>query len=156
MKANDGSGNNPERDKWETPHKLWDELNKQYEFTFDVCASEENSKTEMFCTDFELCKKGSFFAECCWMNPPFSKSYYMFKHFFNVVERGVAIYKCDNMETKVWQDVILKHANWIFIPKGRICYEGMKGSGSRFPSALIGVGVPIPELKDGVVLRVYR
>lgn len=63
---------------------------------------------------------------------------------------GVAIYRCDNMETKVWQEIILKNADWIFIPKGRISYEGKVGKGSRFPSALIGVGVSAPKEIEGV------
>jgi len=37
MKANDGSGNNEGRDNWETPQKLWDQLNKQYSFRIDCC-----------------------------------------------------------------------------------------------------------------------
>ena len=82
-----------------------------------------------------------------------AKAFEMFEHFFKVVKKGVAIYRCDNMETKVWQDVILKNATWIFIPKGRICYEGMKGKGSRFPSALIGYNVDTPKGLNGVVLE---
>ena len=36
MKANDGSGNNEWRDTWETPQKLWDQLNEQYKFNFEL------------------------------------------------------------------------------------------------------------------------
>ena len=32
MKGNNGKGNIPERDLWETPQELWDKLNKQYNF----------------------------------------------------------------------------------------------------------------------------
>jgi hypothetical protein len=92
----------------------------------------------------------------CWMNPPFSKAYDMFKHFFKVITHGVAIYRCDNMETKVWQDIILKNANWILIPKGRICYEGMEGKGSRFPSALIGFNVKPPKYVKGIVMEIRK
>ena len=35
MKANNGSGNIPERDEWKTPKKLWNNLNHQYNFGFD-------------------------------------------------------------------------------------------------------------------------
>ena len=80
----------------------------------------------------------------------------MFQHYFKVVSKGVAIFRCDNMETKVWKDVILKNADWIFIPKGRIACEGKEGKGSRFPSALIGVGVAFPNLEGGIMLEVFR
>jgi site-specific DNA-methyltransferase (adenine-specific) len=151
MKANDGTGNIVSRDDWESPQELWNKLNEQYKFTFDCCALAHNTKCVSWSWDF---------IKCCypnedhiyWMNPPFSKSFEMFEHFFKVVSSGVAIYRCDNIETKVWQDIILKNADWIFIPKGRICYEGHEGKGSRFPSALIGVGVYPPKDIEGKIL----
>ena len=86
------------------------------------------------------------------MNPPFSKALEMFKTFFYIMGKGVAIYRCDNMETKIWQEIIFPKASWIFIPLGRICYEGMEGSGSRFPSALIGYNVKPPKGIKGTLL----
>ena len=155
MKANDGSGNVPERDNWQTPQKLWDKLNKQYGFMTDCCASKENSK----CGHYYSLKKpfhkfDSVLDDCCWMNPPFSDAKTMFWVFLQRVKKGVAIYRCDNMETEIWQNFILPYMDWVFIPKGRICYEGMEGKGSRFPSALIGIGVPIPEDLEGFTLKV--
>jgi len=150
MKANDGSGNNEGRDNWETPQKLWDQLNKQYSFRIDCCATQKNSKCPMYCVNFlnyhEL-------EDMSWINPPFSKSLEMFKHFFKEVEKGVAIYRCDNMETKLWQETILPNATWIFVPNKRIAYEGMEGSGSRFPSALIGFNVEPPKGLKGITLK---
>ena len=43
-KANDGTGNNANRDDWETPQWLFDILNKQYKFKFDCCADNNNRK----------------------------------------------------------------------------------------------------------------
>lgn len=150
MKGNNGDGNTKDRDIWETPQLLFDKLNRQYDFTFDCCAEEENSKCETFSSDFlDLEELGNVTS---WMNPPFSKASEMFEHFFKVVKRGVCIYRCDNMETKIWQDIILKNASWVSIPKGRIRYEGMEGKGSRFPSALIGFNVPEPIGVDGTTL----
>ena len=152
MKSNNGSGNVPERDEWQTNQELWNKLDKQYKFNFDCCASEDNVKTEIYTSNF-LSFVGLSKCEVGWMNPPFSKAMDMFKHFFKVVKSGVAIYRCDNMETKIWQDVILPNATWIFIPKGRINYEGMDGKGSRFPSALIGLNVPPPKEMEGNLLK---
>jgi len=153
MKANNGLGNNESRDTWETPQVLWDKLNDQYNFTFDCCANIKNKKTLAFAKDF-LQHNLMFTSRICWMNPPFSKAHEMFEHFFKAIPRGVAIYRCDNMETKIWQEVILGNVDWVFIPKGRICYEGMKGKGSRFPSALIGVNVEAPKGLNGIVLHI--
>jgi hypothetical protein len=152
MKGNDGKGNIPERDEWETPPKLFNILNNQYKFTIDCCANKYNSKLSSYSDNFE----NVHHVNVGWMNPPFSKARLMFEHFFKVTESGVAIYRCDNLETKIWQDVILQHANWIFIPKGRISYKGLKGSGSRFPSALIGVNIKPPENINGKLLIVNK
>jgi hypothetical protein len=154
MKGNDGSGNNEERDFWQTNQELWLKLDKQYLFTFDCCATADNSKTIMFSSDFEETNSVMMENDNCWMNPPFSKAKEMFEHFFKVVSKGVTIYRCDNMETKIWQEVILPNCSWIFIPNKRIPYEGMIGSGSRFPSALIGYNVLPPQGFEGVLLKV--
>ena len=160
-KGNDGKGNIPERDLWETQQELWDKLNKQYNFTFDCCASENNKKCENWHDNFELVgdvEAGLTEDDIAWMNPPFSIALRMFTHFFKVVDKGVAIYRCDNMETKLWQEVILKNADWIFIPKGRVSYTPFEtgnmrnGMGTRFPSALIGVNVSPPKEIEGKIL----
>ena len=162
-KGNDGKGNIPERDLWETKKELFDSLNNQFNFTFDCCANESNKKCEFWHNNFEKVgteEAGLSEEDIAWMNPPFSNAFKMFKHFFEVVDKGVAIYRCDNMETKVWQDIILKNATWIFIPKGRIAYtpfetgDMRKGMGTRFPSALIGVGLESPENLEGITLLI--
>ena len=154
MKANNGKGNNPLRDGWETPKWLFDILNDQYRFSFDCCATSNNKKTWQYSSDFLdiIDTKLSI----SWMNPPFSIAWKMFEHFFKVVKKGVAIYRCDNLETGLWQKIILANADWIFIPDKRISYEGIDGDGARFPSALIGVGVDIPKGLNGTILKVYR
>lgn len=149
-KANNGSGNIEERDDWQTPQELWDQLNEQYKFDFDCCADDQNSKCNVWSTNF-LHYNEAFKDEVHWMNPPFSKAEVMIQHFFKVVKKGVGIYRCDNMETKVWQS-ILKNSNWIFIFNRRVQYEGKVGKGARFGSALFGVGVPPPKRDDGTVL----
>lgn len=151
MKGNNGSGNIEERDDWQTPKWLFNRLNETYGFVFDCCATHKNTKCQMWEDNFENQGHTDVMS---WMNPPFSKAREMFKHFFKVIKFGVAIYRCDNLETALWQEVILKNADWIFIPKGRISYEGKEGTGSRFPSALIGIGVKEPEGLDGYTLFV--
>jgi len=145
MKANNGSGNNETRDSWETPKRLFDKLDEQYNFDVDCCATKQNTKCKNFYYDFNEATLQSMYNQTAWMNPPFSKAYDIFEHFFRVVDKGLAIYRCDNIETKIWQEIILSKADWIFIPKGRIRYDGMPGKGSRFPSALIGFGVEPPK-----------
>jgi len=151
MKGNNGTGNVIERDDWQTPQWLFDMINAQYDFKMDCCASEDNTKCKSWCNDFKVIGTAYMHLRF-WMNPPFSKAAEMFEHFFKVASEGVCIYRCDNLETALWQDIILKHATWVFFPKGRISYEGKAGKGSRFPSALIGFNVPEPNGLDGTTL----
>ena len=160
-KGNDGSGNIPERDLWQTKQELFDLLNRQYQFTFDCCATSKDTKCMKFSSDFLNVTQNDLKNEICWMNPPFSKAKIMFDHFFKVVKRGVAIYRIDNPETKIWQEVIFPNASWIFVPRGRISYtpfdvELRDGKGSRFPSALIGLNVEPFNGLDGVFLKVFK
>ena len=151
MKGNNGTGNIEERDDWETPQWLFDKLDLTFCFSFDCCASYKNAKCENFTTDF--LNRKEIIPGVSWMNPPFSRAEDMFKQFFKVTERGICIYRCDNLETKIWQNIILKYAHWVFIPKGRISYEGKDGKGSRFPSALIGFNVEPPTDIEGTTLN---
>jgi len=153
MKANNGEGNNESRDSWETPHYLFDVLNRQYNFDLDCCATKTNKKVDDFSSNFLKTYPLGLFKSC-WMNPPFSKAEEMIKHFFKYVPKGVMIYRCDNMETKIWQEIIFPNATWIFIPTRRIVYEGMDGSGPRFPSALIGLMVKKPIQLKGTILEI--
>ena len=147
--GNNGKGNVAERDDWQTPQWLFDKLNEQYEFNVDCCADKDNAKCGMWHDDFlnKLINR----VLTCWMNPPFTKAAEMFEHFFKVVNKGVAIYRCDNIETKLWME-IMKKADWIYVFDGRINYEGKAGKGARFGSALIGVGLDYPKLNCGQLL----
>ncbi len=153
MKANNGKGNIPLRDEWETPQWLFDILNEQYKFKFDCCANDKNHKIKYYARDFFTVNEVDY---VCWMNPPFSIAWKVFEHFFKVVKKGVAIYRCDNLETALWQKVIFPNATWIFIPNRRISYEGLDGAGARFPSALIGINVGFPKGLSGIILEVRK
>lgn len=37
-------------DEWSTPQEVFDELNKEFEFTLDPCATKENHKCEKYYT----------------------------------------------------------------------------------------------------------
>ena len=145
--------NNSTRDEWCTPHKLYNSLYEQYEFSFDCCANEGNTKCANWSNDFLNYWPGrETRTNIFWMNPPFSRAQKMFNHFFTVVTYGIAIYRCDNIETDLWQNTIIPQCDWIFVLRGRVKYDGFSGSSPRFPSALIGVGLPHPYLVEGWVL----
>ena len=149
IKGNDATGYHITRDDWQTPDYIFKPLEEQYDIGFDCCSSSPNLRLP-YSTDF--LKEIDLDGYICWMNPPFSKALEMFIHFFKVVIKGVAIYRCDNFETNIWQNVIFPNATWIFIPDKRVSYVGLDGNGSRFPSALIGKNLDPPKNIKGILL----
>lgn len=64
-------------DEWQTPQKLFDELNEEFNFDIDLCATAENSKCPNYCRDYltydlsEL-KRVDDNTISAFMNPPYS------------------------------------------------------------------------------------
>jgi phage N-6-adenine-methyltransferase len=61
-------------DNWETPQAFFDELNKEFGFRLDVCASNENTKCSEF---FDVEADGleqKWLDKACWMNPPYGRT----------------------------------------------------------------------------------
>lgn len=59
-------------DQWATPQDLFDDLNSEFCFDLDVCASELNAKCERYFTqaDDGLAQN---WTGTCWMNPPYGE-----------------------------------------------------------------------------------
>ncbi len=52
---------------------MFDQLNEEFEFALDVCASEKNHKCEKY---FDIEKDGlkqDWSKDVCWMNPPYGR-----------------------------------------------------------------------------------
>lgn len=67
-------------DLWATPQALFDKLDREFNFSVDVCALPENAKCAHYFTPDQdgLSKEwvpwNDFFKESVWMNPPYGKS----------------------------------------------------------------------------------
>lgn len=71
MPINSGmmSSNTPE---WATPQAFFDELDKEFHFTLDVCATPENAK----CSEYYTKEQDGLSQEwhgTVWMNPPYGR-----------------------------------------------------------------------------------
>lgn len=60
------------RGDWATPNDVYDDLNEEFNFTLDVCATPENTKCERFFKGNEGLTK-SWYGETCFMNPPYGR-----------------------------------------------------------------------------------
>lgn len=61
-------------DEWSTPQKLFDELNDEFKFTLDPCATAENAKCKKFYTKADNGLRLSWKGERVFCNPPYSKN----------------------------------------------------------------------------------
>ncbi len=59
-------------DLWATPQNFFDELNREFCFTTDVCALPENAKCEHFITP-EMDGLKQEWTGICWCNPPYGR-----------------------------------------------------------------------------------
>lgn len=59
-------------DEWETPQALFDELNEEFHFERDVCATAYNTKCEWFYPPEEDGLSQDWGKQTVWCNPPYS------------------------------------------------------------------------------------
>lgn len=59
--------------EWETPQSLYDELNREFGFTLDPCATHENQKCEKYYTIEDDGLSKSWEGETVFMNPPYGR-----------------------------------------------------------------------------------
>jgi site-specific DNA-methyltransferase (adenine-specific) len=62
-----------QRQDWETPQALFDELNAEFGFTVDVCATPRNAKCAFFFSPEQDGLAQDWERRVCWMNPPYGR-----------------------------------------------------------------------------------
>ena len=62
------------KEDWETPQKLFDELNKEFNFTVDVASSDNNYKVNKHYTIKENGLIQNWDNEIVWCNPPYGRT----------------------------------------------------------------------------------
>ena len=60
-------------DEWPTPDYIFDELNKEFNFNLDVCATDHNHKCDQYFTK-EIDGLSQDWKGVCWMNPPYGRT----------------------------------------------------------------------------------
>jgi site-specific DNA-methyltransferase (adenine-specific) len=61
------------REDWETPQRLFDELNNEFGFTLDVCATPETAKCAKYYTPSEDGPTQDWTGEVVFCNPPYGR-----------------------------------------------------------------------------------
>jgi len=60
-------------DQWETPDDLFRKLDKEFNFTLDLCSTPQNSRCLTGTDDIESLSDGQNEYSTFWMNPPYSR-----------------------------------------------------------------------------------
>ena len=119
--------------EWATPIELFNELNREFHFTLDPCATDKNAKCAKYYTLKENGLMQDWSNEMVFMNPPYGREigYWVKKLSQN---NGVALLPA-RTDTHWFHSYIYNKAEIRFI-KGRIKFGDSKNS-APFPSMIV-------------------
>lgn len=132
-------------DDWATPRDFFDRLDAVFQFSLDVCASDENHKCDKYFTaqDDGLSKD---WTGSCWMNPPYGREISRWvEKAYSSAKNNLATVVClipARTDTRWWQ-AYCKDAEVFFVP-GRLKF-GAATTPAPFPSAVV---VFRPQISD--------
>lgn len=166
MNANLGNGNHvcfkSGRDDWQTPQKLFEDLNGEFHFGLDAAASIHNSKCgDMFlgegCNSLEVDWKCVSDSKPIWLNPPYSQNLAFIKKAYTESLNGaiVVVLIPSRTDTIWWHDYIMKAAE-IRLLRGRLYFDDAIYP-APFPSAIAIFNNKVSQLKiTAIDARKYR
>ena len=121
--------------EWATPDWLFEEYDREFGFTLDVCATPELAKCEKFYSENGLLEDWS---GVCWMNPPYGREIWKWlRKAYRSSLKGVTVVCLipSRTDTAWWHDFVMKADEIRFI-RGRLKFGGAKNS-APFPSAMV-------------------
>lgn len=127
-------------DQWATPQKLFDELNSEFNFTLDACASAWNHKVKNY---FDEATDGLLqdWIGTVWMNPPYGRTIaqWMRKAYESSLTGATVVCLIPaRTDTKWWHDYAMQGK--VRFIKGRIKFVSENGksvNSAPFPSAIV-------------------
>ena len=123
-------------DLWATPQSFFDRYNSIYNFTTDVCATDENAKCSNYYT---IATDGlsQTWQGMCWMNPPYGRDIkkWMRKAYESSLQGATVVCLVPaRTDTAWWHDYAMR-GDIEFI-RGRLKFGGHNNS-APFPSAVV-------------------
>lgn len=121
-------------DMWETPQDFFDNLNREFHFTLDACATRENAKCSRFYTKEQdgLAQK---WDGVVWCNPPYGRQIgrWVEKAYLSAQTGALVVMLLPARTDTAWfHDYIYRRAEIRFI-RGRLKFGNSKNS-APFPS----------------------
>lgn len=128
-----------EKDDWETPPAFFAQLDEEFGFTLDVCATADNAKCARYFSPEEDGLAQDWGNNVCWMNPPYGRVVIKrwMKKAFEAAKAGATAVCLIPARTDTsswwWEYVIRGEVRFI---RGRIKFVGGNSS-APFPSAVV-------------------
>jgi site-specific DNA-methyltransferase (adenine-specific) len=125
---------------WETPQEFFNELDKEFNFTLDPCATKQTAKCSKFYTKKDNGLNKDWNGEVVFCNSPYGKEIKNWVKKCSEEKALVVMLIPARTDTKYFHDYIYKKKNVeVRFIKGRLKFGGkQKGSGSApFPSMII-------------------
>lgn len=123
------------KEDWETPQDLFDELNKEFKFSIDVASSEQNHKCNRYYTEKENGLKQNWNNEIVWCNPPYGRKIGDWVKKASESKSIVVMLLPARTDTKWFHEYIYYKAEIRFI-KGRLKF-GNSVNSAPFPSMIV-------------------
>lgn len=124
-----------QKEDWETPQELFDQLNQEFNFTVDVASNEENRKCERYYTKLENGLLQNWNGEVVWCNPPYGRNVGDWVRKAGESNATVVMILPVRTDTKWFHSYIYQKAEIRFL-KGRLKFGDSKNS-APFPSMVV-------------------
>ena len=126
-----------ETDLWATPQYIFDELNREFRFTLDVCALPMNAKCPLFFTP-EMDGLSQYWGgQTCWMNPPYGRNikHWIEKAYWASFMNSTVVCLVPARTDTIWWHKYCVNGEIRFL-KGRLKF-GDSINSAPFPSAVV-------------------
>lgn len=122
---------------WETPQRLFDDLNREFHFTLDACATAQNAKCARYYSPDQNGLRQPWDG-VVWCNPPYGRKIGQWvRKAFAASSEGstVVMLLPSRTDTKWFHDWIYNRSEIRFL-KGRLKFGGAKNA-APFPSMVV-------------------
>lgn len=127
-------------DLWATPQEFFDELDAEFHFTLDPCATPENAKCKKFYTRQENGLQKNWGGEIVFCNPPYGREIYKWvkKCYEESKKPGTTVVLLipARTDTRYFHEFIYHKAREIRFIKGRLKFGNATAS-APFPSMVV-------------------
>ena len=94
-------------DMWSTPQEFFNDLNKEFNFTLDPCATKENAKCDKFYTINEDGLSKDWSNEVVFMNPPYGRGISSWIEKASKEDATVVCLIPARTDTRWWHDYVI-------------------------------------------------